>query len=122
MPQSTLNTYLTKYEHLYPGIDIWWKKRVIPDVESGIKRIQIIEDVGLAVFDRQQAKLCHLSVVTAFRGQGYGKQLLKDVTLDYKFIWCTAREDIAEDFVSWSDGFIEGKLSGDEVKIIMRVR
>ncbi len=121
-----ISTHLQKYEHLYPGIGLWWKRKVIPDVKSGIKRIQVIRldntIQGLAVFDREQAKLCHLSVIPEIRGLEYGKRLLKSVTLSYKFVWCTARQDIADDFVLWSGGKIEHLLTGDEVKIIIKVR
>lgn len=108
---SALSKYLSQYESFYPGIGIWWEKRVVPDIETGVKTVRRYDrdyDVmGLAVFDRVQGKLCHLSLDLIVRGIGLGQAILNDIKADaahhnHSEIWCHGREDIADMFVKWS--------------------
>lgn len=114
---SPLTVYLEQYEHLYPGIKIWWEKRVLPDIISGIKTVyrhdRNMDVRALAVFDREQGKLCHLSMDLAVRGTGLGRSMLNQIIREARAfrldsIWCHAPENIVDPFVRWS-GF--GRLS-----------
>lgn len=111
LEHSALTNYLKKYDSVYPGIEIWWEKRVVADVATGIKTIfrfdKNFEVYGLGVIDLKQGKLCHLSLEHAVRGSGLGKTILNLCSKELKYhghnkLWCHGPEDIMQYFIQWS--------------------
>ena len=128
---SPLINYLRQYETIYPGIEIWWEKRVIPDMASGTKVIfrfdRDIEVQALGVVDLKQGKLCHLSLMHAVRGTGLGKSILSLAIRELRYyghnkIWCHGPENIVQYFNKWSNMkpvATLGTFGRDSVKDIM---
>ena len=108
---SALSIYLQKHEPVYPGIQLWWERRVEPDITSGIKMIfrfdRNLKVAGLCVIDLIQAKLCHLSLDLVVRGSGLGKAIMKQAAREFRAaghhkIWCHGPENIITQFSAWS--------------------
>ncbi len=108
---SALSLYLQRHEPVYPGIELWWERRVEPDVASGIKIVfrfdRNFDVAGLCVIDLIQAKLCHLSLDLAVRGSGLGKAIMNQAMREFRAaghskIWCHGPEDIVAPFIAWS--------------------
>lgn len=119
MFNSALTQYLQKHEPVYPGITIWWERRVVPDMASGIKIVYRFDrnfDVqGLGILDLVQAKICHLSLEHAMRGTGLGRaifNLMKREALGNNIteLWCHGPEWMANDFCDWSGAIITKEL------------
>ena len=108
---STLSIYLQKHEPVYPGIQLWWERRVESDVAAGIKMIfrfdRNFEVAGLCVIDLVQAKLCHLSLDLVVKGSGLGKAIMNQAIREFRAaghhkIWCHGPENIIAQFSAWS--------------------
>jgi predicted transcriptional regulator len=74
-------------EDLYPGIDIWFKKKVTPELQKGSRHAIIVysdgEPVGSAVIRRgSEAKLCSMRVLDDFQSDGIGSLLMALITLE----------------------------------------
>lgn len=115
---SPLTTYLKKYEHIYPGIELWFQKRVEIDVSCGTKIIyrfdKNYEIEGLGIVDIIQGKLCHLSIEHAVRGSGIGRAILSLVKMEcvnngHDVLWCHGPENISNKFIEWA-GFVPVKM------------
>ncbi len=111
LKNSQLTNYFRRYESIYPGIEIWFQRRVEPDMAAGIKimyRFDKNYDIaGIGIIDIIQGKLCHLSIEHAIRGSGIGRSILNLATRDIKNhghdkIWCHAPENIVTRFSEWS--------------------
>jgi hypothetical protein len=111
LESSALSRYLKKYENVYPGIDLWYQKKVEPDIMKGVKVIFRFDknfDVeGMGIVDIVQGKLCHLSIEYAMRGSGLGKFILYLAKREIKnnghdSMWCHAPENVADKFIKWS--------------------
>ena len=105
--KSAITKYLENYEISYPGINIWWESRVIPDVNSGIKIIYRFDrnyDIkALGVLDIKQSKICHLSTDLAIRRTGIATTILNNMKKEAKrcnisSLWCHGPEDIGLQF------------------------
>jgi len=108
---SALSIYLDKCDIYYPGIKLWWEKKVEIDQISGKKVVfrvdKFYEVQAIAVVDLEQAKLCHLTIEYAVRGVGLSSTLLnlcirelKNVGKDH--LWCHGPENLMPDFIKWS--------------------
>lgn len=113
LESSALSRYLKKYESIYPGIEIWYQKRVEPDIFSGVKILyrfdKNLEIEGLGIVDLVQSKLCHLSIEHAIRGSGLGMAILKLAHRDLlsignEYMWCHGPENMVGRFCEWSTG------------------
>ena len=111
LEHSALTQYLKKYDDIYPGIELWWERKVVPDVVSGIKKIFRFDrnfDVnGLGVVDIIQGKLCHLSLEHAVKGSGLGLAIMNLAKREIKNnnhneLWCHGPERMVNDFMNWS--------------------
>lgn len=100
--------YLEQYDALYPGIDLWFKNRVVPDWEKG-KKFIITQTVKLdnpykilAIVDIPQKKLCHFSIDPFLRGSGLGKEFFISIipSLRYNYnihsLFCHAPESTVD--------------------------
>jgi predicted transcriptional regulator len=79
---------LGESDGLYPGITEWWKRRVIPGLESGERRCRMVSvdgaiaAVAIAKYGRKSSKLCTLRVGPRFQRNGIGQQLLRTTLRD----------------------------------------
>lgn len=75
--------FLGESDALYPGIIDWWRKRVVPEINSGKRLCKLVAVDGevaalaIAKVHRRSSKLCTLRVAPQFRRMGIGQQLLK---------------------------------------------
>jgi len=80
--------FLGESDSLYPGINEWWKRRVIPDLESGQRFCRIVAvdgevaAVAIAKYQKKSSKLCTLRVNPRFRRLGLGQKLLRATLRD----------------------------------------
>jgi predicted transcriptional regulator/ribosomal protein S18 acetylase RimI-like enzyme len=69
--------------HLYPGIDLWWRRKVLPDVEAGRRVVVVLrgdQSLGGVLIGKpgRRAKLCTLRVRKELRARGFGMLLLAE--------------------------------------------
>ena len=68
--------YIKQFDHLYPGIDLWWESKVMEEDHKKYWNVGSTGIVlGLVIIDLQQFKICHLSVKKP--GVGIGQFLYK---------------------------------------------
>lgn len=85
---SQINDFLLESVEFYPGIDSWWRNRVVPGVRTGqrvchVARVQgHIAAVGIGKRANTSAKLCTLRVRDLYRGLGLGQLLLYQTIKD----------------------------------------
>ena len=103
---------LAESSSLYPGIEIWWDKQVVPGLQTGerICRIATIDDeiaaIGIGKRGKKSAKLCTLRVRDQFLGSGLGQKMLFDTLSDLferdcKSIHFTISEEICSHSLSF---------------------
>lgn len=77
--------FLGESAGLYPGIEHWWRSKVIPGLNgpSRVCRMVAVDGkvaaIAIAKYGRQSSKLCTLRVRPEFRSAGYGQSLLRSV-------------------------------------------
>jgi hypothetical protein len=107
---SIIDHYLISHSPTYPGIDLWWKNKVIPDIASGTKDYYSVQSpssmFALCVVDYKQSKLCHLSALHIIRGTETGRALLHIAEKMFYLhgiseYWCHAPESISELIAKW---------------------
>jgi len=75
--------FLLESSSIYPGIELWWDKRVLPSLEKG-KRIVLVVDAGGSLEGLfigkpgNSAKLCTLRLRESVRNQGIGRALVTE--------------------------------------------
>lgn len=77
----TLYNYIKEAKTYYPNFDIWYFTNVLPSLKDNTKKIITSRDGGnlrgLAIIKYDEKKLCHLSVMPAYKNKGYGIKLFK---------------------------------------------
>ena len=73
--------FLLESTHLYPDIDIWWKKKVLPGVLEGTRVIYVLKKEvsikGLFIGKKgTNSKICTLRLESDMKKNGLGKTLL----------------------------------------------
>lgn len=80
LPQ--IRDFLAESDGIYPGIERWWDRRVVPGLASGERRCLIalcdgvIAALSISKHSRDSAKFCTLRVRPEFQGQGIGQDLI----------------------------------------------
>jgi predicted transcriptional regulator len=77
---QALSGLVLECEDIYPGIDLWFKKKVVPGLSDGSRLAFLVYNgsalVGGAIVKRSQnAKVCNLRIREQFAGRGYGTGL-----------------------------------------------
>jgi predicted transcriptional regulator len=75
--------FLTESDHLYPAIDNWWKKKVLPGVLEGSRVVLVLKvaDIIKGLFIGKKAtnpKICTLRLKDDVKKIGLGKTLLSE--------------------------------------------
>ena len=80
--------FLLESSDLYPGIDKWWDRRVVPGLGNGqrVCRVRMVDGkmaaVAIGKRSHRSSKLCTLRVRDEYQGQGIGQQLLHSTLRD----------------------------------------
>jgi predicted transcriptional regulator len=80
---SKIRNFLLESQEIYPSIDSWWLRRVIPGIITGERFCQIAtidgDIVALSIIKRAKAsaKLCTLKVADNYRNSRLGQYLLR---------------------------------------------
>ncbi|HLP82841.1 MAG TPA: hypothetical protein VK157_00690 [Phycisphaerales bacterium] len=80
-----VENFLVESDHLYPGIDHWFRNSVVPGLETGKRlcRAVVIGDqiaaLAIAKVSASSSKLCTLRVRPEFQRLGLGERLLRSV-------------------------------------------
>ena len=73
--------YIKNAKIYYPNFDIWYFANVIPSLKAGKKKLIYMGNYnclrGIAILKYNEKKLCHLSVMDAYKNKGYGIKLFK---------------------------------------------
>lgn len=83
-----IRDFLAQSDDIYPGIDRWWDRCVVPGIRSGQRVCHVAIDnnevvaIGIGKHDRGSAKLCTLRVRDSHQGQGLGERLLHQTVSD----------------------------------------
>lgn len=78
-----IRQFLLESEFLYPGIELWWDYRVLPNLEHG-QRIVLVVDSGQSLQGLfigkpgHSAKVCTLRLREPIRNQGIGRALVTE--------------------------------------------
>ncbi len=84
-----LKKMIEECEDLYPGIDIWFKKKVSSDLITGERQAILIysndKPIGSAILRKgDNAKLCSMRVVESFQKDGIGSLLMALIGLELR--------------------------------------
>jgi len=84
---AILKEMISTNDDKYPGIDLWFAKKVIPGLQSGERKAYIAFDherpVAAAIMKLgTSAKLCHLRIDEHYQDVSLGQILLVQMTLD----------------------------------------
>jgi len=80
---AQIRELLGETSRLYPGIDLWWHKTVLPDLRTG-RRVAVILETGESVEGLfigkpgRRAKLCTLRIQKPWRDRGLGTLLMAE--------------------------------------------
>jgi len=106
VPESAFDSFsdlLLESENLYPGIDVWFKKKVVPGLQSGKRVAYVLFHEGKAIAEcvvkfGTDTKICSMRVDPLYQKKGIGPFLFAQVAreLDYsiKTIHFTAPESL----------------------------
>ncbi len=109
---SELKYLIESQEDLYPGIDMWLKKRVKPEIKSG-KRFGILvyhgeDPVGAAIIRKgEQAKLCSMRIDEAHQDSSIGSLLMVLIGLELRHDAKAVHFTIPDNIWSRHDSFFE---------------
>lgn len=84
-----VEAFLAESVEIYPGIDEWWRNRVVPGIERAdrICRIAFIDNklaaVAIGRLHTKSSKLCTLRVRPEYRGKRIGQRLLESTLHDF---------------------------------------
>ena len=110
-------------EDLYPGIDKWFQKKVIPGIRDGRRIAFVVFHQGKAIAESiikfgSRTKMCSMRVDPAYQGKGIGPflfaQLANELDSSVKSVHSTAPESLVEERAGLFDdlGFVfSGKSS-----------
>jgi predicted transcriptional regulator/ribosomal protein S18 acetylase RimI-like enzyme len=109
LPESALSSFgdlVLGSEDLYPGIDKWFQKKVIPGIRDGKRIAFILFHEGKAIAQTilkfgSTTKMCSMRVDPAYQGRGIGPFLFAQIALELdnsvKRIMFTAPESLVEE-------------------------
>jgi len=125
LPQ--IRDFLAESDDIYPGIDRWWERRVLPGLATGERRCLVafcdgvIAGLSISKHSRESAKFCTLRVRPGYQGQGIGQDLIRRTLLSFieagcREVYFTMNEGIAHSCIdffkpygfqmqSWLPGF-----------------
>jgi len=101
-----LKSLIEQCDDFYPGIDIWYKKKVLKGLEEKQRTAYILYEekipLGAAILRRgQRAKICSLRILPTAEKRGYGKILMallaRDMRRNAKWSHFTIPEHIWEE-------------------------
>jgi predicted transcriptional regulator len=83
----TLREVISSNDPQYPGIDIWYKRKVVPGLLSGERKAYLAfsgkKPIGAAILKRgKSAKFCHVRVADDYQGTDLGKIFFLHMTMD----------------------------------------
>jgi predicted transcriptional regulator/ribosomal protein S18 acetylase RimI-like enzyme len=104
-------------EDLYPGIDKWFQKKVVPGIRDGRRIAFILFHEGRAIAETiikfgSNTKMCSMRVDPAYQGKGIGPflfaQLASELDNSVKNVHFTAPESLVEERIGLFDdlGFV----------------
>jgi predicted transcriptional regulator/ribosomal protein S18 acetylase RimI-like enzyme len=126
LPGSALISFgdlVLESEDLYPGIDKWFQKKVIPGIRNGRRIAFIVFYQGKAIAESivkfgSNTKMCSMRVDPAYQGKGIGPflfaQLANELDSSVKSVHFTAPESLVEERRGLFDdlGFVFAGKSG----------
>jgi hypothetical protein len=69
----------------YPGIETWFRSKVVPGIEDGTRRLLRIErdgqlaGLGIAKFEPDERKICTVRIAQSYVGRGIGLRIFDDL-------------------------------------------
>jgi predicted transcriptional regulator/N-acetylglutamate synthase-like GNAT family acetyltransferase len=84
---ALLKDLISRNEDMYPGIDGWFTKKVVPGLKSGERKAYVVfeheKPIATAILKLgSSAKLCHLRIDEDYQDASLGQILLTQMTLD----------------------------------------
>ena len=88
---SDMKVMIEECEDLYPGIDIWFKKKASPELKEGKRHGIIIyhddKPVGSAIVRKgEHAKLCSMRILPDYQYNHLGRLLMAIIALDIRHL------------------------------------
>lgn len=80
---TRIQEFLAESNFLYPDIDCWWRKRVIPGISEGLRKVLVacsgasIDGIFIGKLG-DSAKICTLRLRESARNQGVGRALVTE--------------------------------------------
>lgn len=110
---SDLTRLVLECEHLYPGIDIWFHRKVAPGLSSGSRVAYVAycgaTPIGAAILRRgENAKLCSLRIRDEYAGNGFGTGLFHLAALEASQHSSTLHFTAPEELACSEQSFFEG--------------
>lgn len=102
--------YIKRFDPVYPGIDLWFEKKVLNDNRLYWSVKDCNEIIGLVIIDIFQSKLCHLSVLPKYCNRGVGHFLYKQSMIEFSLqgitkIFCHGTPEIVQQFMNAFSGW-----------------
>jgi predicted transcriptional regulator/ribosomal protein S18 acetylase RimI-like enzyme len=105
--RTQIENFLTNSANIYPDIDLWWKKKVIPGLQRGDRFCEValvgnnIAGLSIGKFGSSSSKLCTLQVSENYNSMGIGHTLLNTalnrlISFGSKRVHYTISEEIYE--------------------------
>lgn len=83
-----MREFLLESENLYPGIDRWWQKKVLPGLRDGSRICRValkgetIAALSIGKLSSQTSKFCTFRVRDEFQGNGIGRRLINETLVE----------------------------------------
>jgi predicted transcriptional regulator len=84
----TLRELISSNDPQYPGIDLWYKRKVVPGLLSGERKAYLAfsgeRPIGAAILRRgkKSAKFCHVRIAEGYQGTDLGQIFFLHMTMD----------------------------------------
>lgn len=124
---ADLTALTVECEHLYPGIDVWFNRKVMPGLISG-SRVGYVaysgsDLVGAAILRRgENAKLCSLRIRDDYAGNGFGTGLFHLAVLEASRCSSTLHFTAPEELARSEQSFFEGMGFKEVARVERRYR
>jgi predicted transcriptional regulator len=84
---ATLRNLIISNDPQYPGIDLWFAKKVVPGLVSGERKAYVAfsgeKPIGAAILRRgRSAKFCHLRIADEYQGADLGQVFFTQMAMD----------------------------------------
>src|SRR6266849_8544949 len=84
---GTLGELISSNDPQYPGIDLWYRRKVVPGLLSGERKAYLAfsgeKPIGAAILRRgKSAKFCHVRVADDYQGTDLGQIFFLHMTMD----------------------------------------